>query len=113
MVLIKQENFVTDFRYRAPRPSGLGVAADGVLVQVGKSDYPGCPGAQLLGWKHAGDDHSVGRGAAYLQKTRDLIKHDFAALGTLAFAIDRNTVGFPQTADIGSCPGRAAPRQLT
>jgi hypothetical protein len=84
----------------------------GILLQVSKADYPGCPGAQLLGWKHAGDDHSVGRRSAYFQNIRSLIKHHLAALGTFAFTIGRNAIGVSQTTDMGSCPCSAMPGQL-
>ena len=57
-------------------------------------------------------DHPIGGGAAYLQNIGGFIERHFAALGSFAFAINRNTVGVPKTTDMGSCPGGAASVRL-
>jgi hypothetical protein len=51
-------------------------------------------------------------GTTHLQNIGGFIERHITALGALAFAINRNSVGVPKTPDMGSCPCGAVPRQL-
>lgn len=93
-------------RYRTTRSSGIGFAAHSFSLQVGEPDNPGRPATQLPGRKGATADHPIGRRAAHLQNVGGFIQRHFGALGWFTFAVDRNAVGVPETADVGSCSTR-------
>ena len=79
-------------RIRAAGSSGVGIAANGVLLQVVKPDYPGCPGAQMPCWKYAAGRHSVDCCSAHPQGFGGFVECDLSTLSAFAIAIHRNAM---------------------